>query len=343
MSGGANSDDCDVYTIYGADSNTPTALLTSAGSSDDPAGIIDVLQGAFLVGGAVCDGNNAFAWTGLDEDADASMVSAGRMSSASLGPAGTGASAETDRPISVSSAAPFEILLAAAWGGAPSEALAGVVSLVFSGSAAPSGDGALAGSAAMALDAVGDLPGPGALAGAASMSLSSSGALDGAGALAGSAQASLSGAGDLQGGAAGPGAHRYWRVYYASVSGGNTRCSAAEIEMRLTTGGADQTGSGTAIASNSLAGAAANAYDNNATTNWVTGSSNVPGWNGYDFGAGNDLEIREVALTAETAVPARSPTTGAIEYSDDNVSWNVALTLPTQSAWGAGETRVFTF
>lgn len=56
-------------------------------------------------------------------------------------------------------------------------------------------------------------------------------------------------AGIIHGAAAAGGAsgHRYWRVYVATNAGSTSYTAIAEIEFRESAGGADATGSGTAI------------------------------------------------------------------------------------------------
>lgn len=117
-------------------------------------------------------------------------------------------------------------------------------------------------------------------------------------------------------------AHRYWRVS-RRASGDNNWANFAEFEMRTSSGGADQTGSGTAISSGGNAGNPGNAFDNNTGTFWqISGAAAVAAsWLGYDFGSGNDKEIVEIALTPLSGFGLRAFSEFDVQYSDDASTW----------------------
>ena len=134
--------------------------------------------------------------------------------------------------------------------------------------------------------------------------------------------------------------HRYWIIQFSGST--DWAFSAAKIEMRPTRGAADQCVGGTAIASASDGGAAANAFDANPATFWSTtqgDSGNVyyhPTWIGYDFGAGNAKAVEEVAITARNDPPAQdqTPTWGRVMFSDNGAVYYTAFeflfaTVPT--------------
>lgn len=125
---------------------------------------------------------------------------------------------------------------------------------------------------------------------------------------------------------------RYWRVRPNVLQSGGQVMGCAELEMRSTAGGADQTGSGTAISRTffDASHVAANAYDNSTATEW-SGANAISGvvqsdWLGYDFGAGVTKDIQQLAYTARSQGGSfnnqnQSPTSGWVESSPDGVNW----------------------
>lgn len=120
------------------------------------------------------------------------------------------------------------------------------------------------------------------------------------------------------------GAHRYWRMNITTNRGGGF-LAIAEMELRTTFGGADVTGSGTAIASGSNGGAEvpASAFDNNTGTNWAVAGSAA--WIGYDFGAGNDKDIREIKINMPSSGTSNFPKDFSLDWSDDGSVWTKGL------------------
>jgi hypothetical protein len=131
-------------------------------------------------------------------------------------------------------------------------------------------------------------------------------------------------------------AARYWRVYIYTTSNGNTP-TISELEMRTTPGGANQCTGGTAIASGGSA--ASNAFDGNTGTSWP-GNVSSGSWIGYDFGAGVQKEITEIALRNGSG--SLSPIEFAVDYSDDGLTYYRAWMITSYSVWPANEQRVFT-
>lgn len=124
--------------------------------------------------------------------------------------------------------------------------------------------------------------------------------------------------------------HRYWRLRPNVLQSGGQTMGCAELEMRSAVGGADQTGSGTAVSRTIFPGApASNAYDNSTATEWSgdTAVLNVEqsDWLGYDFGSGVTKDIQELAYTARVAGTFsnqnQSPVSGWIESGADGQSW----------------------
>jgi hypothetical protein len=115
-------------------------------------------------------------------------------------------------------------------------------------------------------------------------------------------------------------AHRYWRLIASAVNGGTNNMVCAEMELRATPGGADQASGGTALSSGITGGSpASNAFDNNATTNWVSNTALQPWWLGYDFGSA--VSVQQVAWQARSTRFDFCPITFNVQYSDDSSSW----------------------
>lgn len=140
-------------------------------------------------------------------------------------------------------------------------------------------------------------------------------------------------------------AHRYWRVRSTLTWLGNYM-ACTELELRATTGGADQCSGGTASASleNSAPYVASMAFDNNNTTFWTTGGT-APGalghWIKYDFGAGNEKVVQEISYKSRIDGAREDPKNLYIEFSDDNVNWIEQWSVTGILAWTAGEVRVY--
>lgn len=137
-------------------------------------------------------------------------------------------------------------------------------------------------------------------------------------------------------------AHRYWRINISANSGGGFT-SIAEVEMRTSIGGADVTGSGTASASASQGGAEvpSAAFDNNGSTQWAMAGSS--GWLKYDFGSGQDKDIRQMLIRSGNNT-GHEPTTFNLEWSDDDSVWTIGLVCTmSQTDWvGTNTDKFFT-
>lgn len=118
--------------------------------------------------------------------------------------------------------------------------------------------------------------------------------------------------------------HRYWRIYIGSNSATNNSLATgiSEMEMRESVGGADVTGSGTASADSTFSGlSAAGAFANDGTTTeWGSAVSVYPHWLAYDFGAGNNKAIVEIAINGRS-VNDQWPGAFKIQSSDDGTTW----------------------
>lgn len=125
-------------------------------------------------------------------------------------------------------------------------------------------------------------------------------------------------------------AHRYWRLYVIETADQATYTSVAELEFYATRESTtDLTGSGTAIASSFLdaARAPAKAFANDlGTSYWASSDGTKPQWIGYDFGAGNDVEVNALKMwprsdNLDAGGRQQTPKTFWVQYSDDGVAW----------------------
>lgn len=137
-------------------------------------------------------------------------------------------------------------------------------------------------------------------------------------------------------------AHRYWRIInYRNAGAGNQYTGLTELELRTAIGGADQTGSGTALSAGSIqAGTAANAFDNNNTSIIQWGGWGQGVWVGYDFGAGNEKDIVEIAILPNKDQANRTFGDFRVQWSDDGVSWTDDWWI-IQRSWTIGVWQYF--
>lgn len=130
---------------------------------------------------------------------------------------------------------------------------------------------------------------------------------------------------------------RYWRIWQ---EGNPTRSYThyAEVELRLTAGGADQTSGGTASVSGTTGGSAANVFDGTAA-GWE--HAIAQGWAQYDFGSGVTKAIQEMMFQVRSDFSDYS--TGlAVVFSDDASTWMPGFGV-TRLEMTRGEMRVFTW
>lgn len=119
---------------------------------------------------------------------------------------------------------------------------------------------------------------------------------------------------------------RYWRIYISACHDPAGVASATEIEMRATSGGADQTSSAYASASSYNTGfgglTPAKAFDNvtGFYNSWVASSSSLPQWIQQDFGAATT--VAEIAYSCFTY--QGGPKDFDIQYSDDGSNWTTS-------------------
>ena len=109
--------------------------------------------------------------------------------------------------------------------------------------------------------------------------------------------------------------------------------SPYEAEMRGSVGGADQCNGGTASASH----ANSNVYklfDNNFSSYWNNGSPGVDTWFQYDFGAGNDVDVAELAILPRYS--SQSPKDFVLQCSDNGSDWTDVNSWTGVTNWIGG-------
>lgn len=139
------------------------------------------------------------------------------------------------------------------------------------------------------------------------------------------------------------GAHRYWRLQFSrDNNGAEGAISCAEVEMRATTGGADQCAGGTASAHSVFSGSpASNAFDNNAATIWSANGSSNNAWLKYDFGVGNAVSVAQIMLQARNdSFFTQTGRWGCVQFSDDNSEWSTAWEYAMPLTYSAGLAQV---
>lgn len=153
-------------------------------------------------------------------------------------------------------------------------------------------------------------------------------------------------------------AHRYWQILFPnSPTGGpgflgNVGACATGIEMRATIGGANLIGSGGAFASTEQAGsdAAKGFLPYSGDRRWQTQFHNYPttfpATIGYDFGAGNDVDVAEIAITGVLgsfgATMCRRVALGWSDSGDpDEFTYQYFWQTPLPWATDGSDVRVF--
>jgi hypothetical protein len=125
------------------------------------------------------------------------------------------------------------------------------------------------------------------------------------------------------------GSHRYWRVYAYTNNGDASFIRLAELEMYESVySGANVLTGGTASASSVfLSNTADKVLDLLYNTYWVSASTGgTDEWLMYDFGVGNDTEIKSIGLLSPDIEVDQMMKDIAIQYSDDGSTWTTAWT-----------------
>lgn len=130
-------------------------------------------------------------------------------------------------------------------------------------------------------------------------------------------------------------AHQYWSLLCSPR--GSSGVALAEVEMRASAGGADQTGGGTAGGSYTGSDSPAKAFDNDNATAWYYSSGANATRLSYDFGVA--VTVAEVYVRVPGAANGHpgatyGPALTIIEWSDDGATWYRAAPLSDLSSLG---------
>lgn len=131
-----------------------------------------------------------------------------------------------------------------------------------------------------------------------------------------------------------------WRLYCTAPVGLGPCVS--EIQLRATSGGADQCTGGTASASSvySATYSADKAFDNDGATYWAA-SAVAPGWLKYTFASATEVEEYLVTAPADGNY-TKAPTAWALQHNNGTGGWTDFDTQAGVAAWSSGESRTYT-
>lgn len=142
--------------------------------------------------------------------------------------------------------------------------------------------------------------------------------------------------------------HRYWRLFILTNNGDTNYIAAVNVQFRDEAGVNQIPSGGTASASSAAAGGGAaegfQAYATSTDPYWSTNFAVANQWLKWDFGAGNEKDIRSFTITGVREAD-RMPNDFRLEWSDDDVNWTqLGATIMNQSGWAidGSDTRVFT-
>lgn len=134
-------------------------------------------------------------------------------------------------------------------------------------------------------------------------------------------------------------AHRYWRVNVSATNGADIEI--ADLELRTSAGGADQTvPGGTIAANNNYFGNPPSLAIDAYTAGEGAWSTPGTGWLRYDFGVGVTKDIVEVAIAIDLSVNGGAKNF-TVESSDDATTWTTVMTLTNITGWSQGQRRTF--
>ena len=136
-------------------------------------------------------------------------------------------------------------------------------------------------------------------------------------------------------------AYRYWRVFILNNNGNGLYIALAEIELRKTIGGADETTVSTPVtASSAEAGnPVTNVRDNTAATFWLSSSgANTNQWVRLDLGA--PAVIKQVGLQPQSGQLNRAPRQFELQGSNDGTTFSTVKAFDATGGW-SGSLRTF--
>lgn len=143
------------------------------------------------------------------------------------------------------------------------------------------------------------------------------------------------------------GTKTYWRIYVTASVNSPYYAYIAEFGVHTSVGGADVTtgAGGTPAASTTFSGSflAANAFDDNITTEWSSGINTVPPhWLRYHFTDEIDAVEFTVQATDDSLYAVDySPMDFLFQYSGDGINWTTLYTISGEVDWGVSEERTY--
>lgn len=141
--------------------------------------------------------------------------------------------------------------------------------------------------------------------------------------------------------AGGPGTtFRYWRLFITLNDGSSSFVSLSRL--KLMEGATDRALSYVGTPSANVAiDPAANAFDNNLGTEWVSNAYPGDNWIAVDLGAAYTLTSYQIS--SQRVVTGRTPTTWILQGSDTSQTgpWTAVDARSGQTGWGIQETRVY--
>ncbi len=142
---------------------------------------------------------------------------------------------------------------------------------------------------------------------------------------------------------------RYWRLYITAQVGTDNWMNLRQIALRATPGGVNQCiGAGGTADQNSVGVGLAtytaiHAFDETFATDglyWHSNDISKPWWASFDFGAGVQVPVGELAITG-TNVAGRVPKDFSLQFSFDGVNWLPVATYSGIVNWTLNVSQSF--
>lgn len=141
---------------------------------------------------------------------------------------------------------------------------------------------------------------------------------------------------------------RYWRIFVTDTnySGGSAGDAVAIAEVTWTDffgASVPKPGTVTVTADSQFSGSysADKAYDNNTASFWSGYGPAIPGWLKFDFGAGAEFCMTQVAMRARNdSLHTQMPRDFQIQYSADGTTWTTYW-QKAGAVWSAGLQQTF--
>ena len=133
-------------------------------------------------------------------------------------------------------------------------------------------------------------------------------------------------------------AYRYWRAEFSARQDESVSpIGVTDIQFRTSVGGTQAATGGTASASGEFSGSfvAANAFDANNSTHWLS-ILHTNQYLQYDLGSGNSADMVEVKIYGYATSPAASPKDVTVKGSNDGSSWTTVFSRSSFLTWQSG-------